>query len=68
MPRVLSSACLERYAYLQQSSITAVISSDTNKLARRASKLDLVHSAGVCFVDLWDHGTGERAFVGRSGP
>ena len=49
-------------------SLLAAISSDTNKLARRASKLDLVHSAGVCFVDLWDHGTGERAFVGRSGP
>ena len=46
----------------------AAIGSDTNKLACRASKLDLVHSAGVCCVDLWDHGTGERAFVGRSGP
>ena len=49
-------------------SLLAAISSDTNKLARRASKLNLVHSDGVCFVDLWDHGTGERAFVGRSGP
>ena len=44
---------------------TAAMGSDSNKTARRASKMNLAHIDCLCFMDLWDHRGGVGALVGR---
>ena len=41
----------------------AVMGGDSNKLARRASKLNFARIDCLCYMDLWDHGAGEGALV-----
>ena len=48
--------------------VKAAMSSDSNKSAHRASKLNLTHIDCLCFMDLWDHRGGVGALVGRFWP
>ena len=46
----------------------AAMGSDSNKSARRASKLNFAHIDCLCSMDLWDHGDAEGALVGNFWP
>ena len=68
--QVWFSSQLPRYQMLLQLAQvgSAAIGRHSNKLAHRASKLNLAHIDCLCSMDLWDHGTTAGALVGHFWP